>query len=271
MSIMIRLFTVVIGLGLGSSAFAADTSPKPLPYDAEKASEASRLADPDQATQSYLQAMPADPRAKSKNYGLGGHALDIVDIEITALFLFAFMGLGWSARLRDWAARATRFSALRAALYGIVLVLLFSVVSFPLSFYRSYVRQTQFGLLSQSVGEWFKDALIGLAVAIVMTAILTAILYAVLARTPRTWWLWGSAVVIGFAIVSIALGPVFITPLFNKFTPLPSSPLKDKILTLAKEKGVPANDVLVMDASRRTQMIGAYVAGALGTTRIVLF
>jgi STE24 endopeptidase len=40
---------------------------------------------------------------------------------------------------------------------------------------------------------------------------------------------------------------------------------------MAKEQGIPADEVYEMDASRRTDRISAYVAGMLGTMRIVMF
>lgn len=51
-------------------------------------------------------------------------------------------------------------------------------------------------------------------------SLLLTLLYAVLRRAPRTWWLWGSAVMVGFVILGVAIAPVFIAPIFNKFTPV---------------------------------------------------
>jgi STE24 endopeptidase len=95
-------------------------------------------------------------------------------------------------------------------------------------------------------------------------------IYAVIRRAPRTWWLWGAGVGIAFMVIGIAIAPVFIEPLFNKYTPLTDETIKAPILRLARANGIPAKDVFVVDASRQTTRISANVAGFLGTERIAL-
>jgi STE24 endopeptidase len=92
----------------------------------------------------------------------------------------------------------------------------------------------------------------------------------VLRRTPRTWWLWGSAVGLAFSVLITLIYPVFIAPLFNDFTPLKDQSLRADILSLARANGIPANDVYQVDASRQTKRVSANVSGFLGTLRITL-
>ena len=95
-------------------------------------------------------------------------------------------------------------------------------------------------------------------------------IYAVIRRAPRTWWLWGAGVSLVFVGFTIAIAPVFIEPVFNKYTPLTDKKIKDPILRLARANGIPATDVFVFDASRQTTRVSANVAGFLGTQRIAL-
>jgi STE24 endopeptidase len=62
-----------------------------------------------------------------------------------------------------------------------------------------------------------------------------------------------------------------VEPLFNKFTPMHQGPLRTSLLRMAAEDGVPAKDVLVADASRRTTALNAYVSGFGATRRIVVY
>src|SRR5262249_40832092 len=89
-------------------------------------------------------------------------------------------------------------------------------------------------------------------------------------KAPRTWWVWGSAVSCGFLVVALLISPVFIDPLFNRYTPMPATPLRAEILRMANANGVPADNVLVVDASRQTRRISANVAGLGPTVRIAL-
>ncbi len=65
--------------------------------------------------------------------------------------------------------------------------------------------------------------------------------------------------------------PVVVEPLFNDFTPLPEGRLRSDPIAIASRDGVPVEDVLVADASRRTTALNAYVSGFGATRRIVVY
>ena len=241
------------------------------PFDPAKAHLAARIEDPQTATRAYLDAVPQARRAKTKAYARGNYLLDIVDFLFTSLVLIALLASGLSARMRDLARRLIRWRPLQHAFYWLQFLILTGLIAFPLTLYRSYFREKAYGLLTQSLPDWLLDQLKGLLVGCVLGALVAVVLYGVLRRTPRSWWLWGSAVVVAFQILSNAIAPVYIAPLFNKFTPVKDQQLRSRILEMAHAQGVPADDVYEMDASRRTDRISAYVGGVLGTTRIVLF
>ena len=52
---------------------------------------------------------------------------------------------------------------------------------------------------------------------------------------------------------------------------MPAGELRTDLLALAEESGVPVQDVLVSDASRRTTALNAYVSGLGATRRIVVY
>ena len=66
------------------------------------------------------------------------------------------------------------------------------------------------------------------------------------------------------------LYPTFIAPLFNRFTPLPEGPLRDRLVGLAETAGFAHRGLYVMDASRRSGHSNAYFTGIF-RPRIVLF
>ena len=73
-----------------------------------------------------------------------------------------------------------------------------------------------------------------------------------------------------FLVIGALIAPVFIAPLFNRFTLLTDPRIRDPILRLAHANGIAADRVYVMDASRQTTRISANVSGLLGTERITL-
>jgi STE24 endopeptidase len=66
------------------------------------------------------------------------------------------------------------------------------------------------------------------------------------------------------------IAPIYVAPLFNKYTRLDDPKVRDPILTLARANGIAVNNLYVMDASRQSTRISANVSGFLGSERITL-
>jgi STE24 endopeptidase len=177
---------------------------------------------------------------------------------------------GWSRRIREWAERRSRRDAVRSFLYYVVFTLIVSLLSFPLTVYAGLVREHAYGLATQNLGGWLRDQLVGLAVTLVLGGLAVSALYGVLRRFPRTWPAIGSVVAMAFLVVAVVIAPVFLEPLFNRFTPLTDARVRDPILRMAHANGIAVDRVYVQDASRQTTRSSAHVSGLLGTQRIVL-
>lgn len=226
--------------------------------------------DPEAATEAYLAKLSPEQRARSDAYFEGGYWLllwsFLYGLAVYGLLLFT----GLSARMRDLAERTTRFRPLRTLLYAFQFTLVTALLFFPLTFYEGFFREHQYGMATQAFPAWMGDQLKGLGVSLVVGGLVLMGLYGVLRRAPRNWWIWGALASLVFLIVGVALGPVFIEPIFNKYTELTDPRFREPILSLARANGIPAEHVYVMDASRQTKRISANVAGLFGTTRIAL-
>lgn len=250
--------------------FAAEKS-SVTPFDLQKAEAASKIKDPVAATKAYLDSVPTERREKTKAYAHGGYVLDIFQFLFLSAVLLLILSSGLSGRFRNFAQRVTKKPSLQTAIYWFQLFAVITLIQFPLAIYSSYYREKKYDLLTQSFSHWLSDQVIGFLLGLLLGAVLLMALYAVLRKTPRTWWLWGSLVMILFLVITIAIAPVFIMPLFNKFTPIKESSLRESILKMAHDHGIHADEVYEMDASKRTDRISAFVNGMLGTTRIVMF
>jgi len=240
----------------GRPATAADSSPAGF--------------DPVAATEAYLAKVSPDQRARSDAYFEGGYWLQLWGFLYGAAVAILLLATRLSAGMRDLAVRITRVTVLQTALYWIFYLVVTTVLSFPLSVYAGFFREHKYGLSTQTFGPWLGDQAKGLAIGAVLGAVALMAIYAVIRRAPRTWWLWGAGVSLVFVVFTIAIAPVFIEPVFNKYTPLTDKKIKDPILRLARANGIPATDVFVFDASRQTTRVSANVAGFLGTQRIAL-
>lgn len=158
----------------------------------------------------------------------------------------------------------------QAVVGGLVLLLLGRLLTLPLSAWAQAVR-SDYGLATQTWAGWLGDVAKSFAISSIVTVVgLLAVVG--LARALPRWW-WAVAAAGGAALVVVlSFGyPVIVEPLFNRFTPMPASPLRTELLALAERDGVPVRDVLVADASRRTTTLNAYVSGFGATRRIVVY
>ncbi len=256
------LVTLVAVLVCGAAA--ATETPKP----ATAPQAAATRFDPDAATAAYLAQLSPEARAKSDAYFEGGYWLILWDLVAGLVVAWLFLGTGLSARMRDWVERVTRFRWLQTALYSLQYIVIAGLVMLPWSAYEGYFREHQYGMSNQTLGGWLGDQAKGLAIGLVLGTLAITAIYAVLRKAPRTWWLWGSLVLIAFAMFGAAIAPVYLEPVFNKFRSLADTPLKQEILSMARANGIPATDVYEFDASKQTKRMSAHVSGLLGTTRI---
>ena len=226
--------------------------------------------DPAQATAGYLARINGAARARSDAYFEGGYWLMLVDLIWALAIAGALLWLGVSAWLRDWIAERTPSRTYRTIFYAAAYIAIVTTATFPLTVYEGYVREHAYGLSNQDFTAWFGDFATGFAITLVASLIFVPLLYAAIRRAGRNWWLWGAGLAILFEVVAAVIYPLFIAPLFNHYSPLPDSPLKTQILSLARANDIPADNVWVMDASRQSNRISANVSGFLGTTRITL-
>ncbi|HVF70163.1 MAG TPA: M48 family metallopeptidase [Chthoniobacterales bacterium] len=261
---------VVLLFVLGLSAFAQLPSPtvaEPTPLPTPSIAPGT---DPATATRAWLDTVPADKRARSDAYFEGGYWLILWNFLMAAAISIFLLASGISARLRDFAERVTGLRFLQVVLYAVPVLFLIYVLGFPLNAYENFFREHAYGMANQSFGQWFGEQLKLFFVNLVVTSLLLIGLYAVFRRAPRTWWVWGTIVSIIFTTLGIMLAPVYIQPLFNKYTPLSDPAISEPILAMARANQIPVSQVFEVDASRQTKRVSANVSGFMGTTRIAL-
>src|SRR6202521_2196616 len=238
----------------------------PIPTEAQATSHFNAEA----ATNAYLAEMPGEARARSDAYFEGGYWLILWDFLAGAVVSILLLNLRWSARMRDWAERVTRFKPVHTFLYWCQYLLLTSILTFPLAIYEGYTREHKYGLATQTFGPWMMDQLKFLLVNAALGGIISIMLFGIVRRLPRTWWIWGAIATMAFVIFVVLIAPVYLVPIFNKVTVLNNPKITQPILRLARANGIPARDVYEIDASRQTTRMSANVSGFGRTMRITL-
>lgn len=187
---------------------------------------------------------------------------------LPAIILFT----GWSAGIRRWAGRMTGgrwYPTL--ALYAAIFVVISAIVELPLAYERDFVFAHAYDQSNQTMGKFLHDQGFGLIVQVIIIALVIWIPFLLIKRSPKRWWLWSTIALTPVMIVGIVLAPIFISPLFNTFTPLPDGELKTKIEAEVGRGGLDHPNILKMDRSTDSKTFGAYVTGLGSTARIVIY
>ncbi|WP_243717678.1 M48 family metallopeptidase [Actinomadura sp. KC345] len=190
---------------------------------------------------------------------------------VAGLALVLVLGLTpLGARFVGWVTARARRRSLRIIAGTVALTALLRIAGLPFDVWSESVLR-RYGLSTQSWPAWLVDELKSLGVTWVIYTVALLLLYAVVRRFPRYWWTGAAAG--GFLLVVLVsfIYPIAVEPVFNKFHSLRQGPLRTDLLAMAERDGVPVEDVLVADASRRTTSLNAYVSGFGSTRRIVLY
>ncbi len=261
---LLAAFAVLVLAG-GTIAWAAPGSGA-----AEPALDAHTHFDAEAATAAYMATLSAPARARSDRYFEGGYWLLlwdlVVSVGVSALLLYTPL----SRRMRDLGERLTRFRWVQVLIYAACYAVVVTLITLPWSAYEQFFREHQYGMSNQTLGGWLGDTGKNLLVSLVLVPPSLAILYAVVRKSPRRWWLWGAGVATLMLVFQIMIGPTYLEPVLNKFYPLAESPLKQRLLSMARANGIPARQIYEFDASKQTTKMSAHVSGLMGTAQISL-
>lgn len=158
----------------------------------------------------------------------------------------------------------------RAVLGGLIVVIVLELLTLPFAAWGHTVA-VRYGISTQAWGPWAVDVLKSFGVGAVLGGLALLGFYGLARAVPRWWWAPGAVGAAALVVLLSFVLPVIVEPIFNKFTPMPDSPLRTELIALADRDGVPVRDVLVADASRRTKAVNAYVSGLGPTRRIVVY
>lgn len=183
--------------------------------------------------------------------------------------LFLWMGL--APRLKDWAWRVGRRWYAAWALFLLGYWAFVFALDLPVAWLGGFVREHLYGLSDQAASKWWLDEAKAFVVVFIGTAAFLWVPFRIAMRSPKWWWAITGALVVPYFFFTMLITPIWIAPLFNDFYPMKDKALETKIVTLARRAGVTADRIYEVNKSVDTKRMNAYVAGFLGTKRIVLW
>ena len=224
--------------------------------------------DPQAATAAYVDALGADALTRAAAYTAGNHWLLLWGLAASALCTWLIVRWGILERL---AARLGRRGPnLRAFLVAVVYFVLASLITLPWEVYADWWRERSYARTSQPFLDWIAQQAIALAVFGLLVGLFFVGVYALLRRAGARWWAWSGGLTAAALAFLLLAAPVMIEPLFNDYRPVPSGEVREALVAMAEQSGVPTDRIFVYDGSRQSNNFTANVSGVAGSARIAI-
>jgi STE24 endopeptidase len=219
-------------------------------------------------TARYIDSLGADKLEQAARYTAGNHWLLVWGLVVSALVTWIIVRWGVLDRLQGRLEQ--RRPALRAFLVGGIFLLLVPVISLPWAVYEQWLREKSYGRTSQPIGDYLMQSAMAGVISALAGALFLVGLYWLMRRTGKRWWLWsGALAAAGLAFVML-VSPILIEPLFNKYQPVPEGPVRQALVEMADQAGIPPDKIYMFDGSRQSNNFTANVSGVMGSARIAI-
>ncbi len=219
-------------------------------------------------TAKYIDSLGPAALEKAASYTIASHWMLLWGFLVSTLVTWIIVRLGIldkiSARLeqRGW--------ALRTWLVGVTYFLVSALISLPWGIYQEWGFEKSYGRTSQPLGDFLMQDAIGIVMSSLLGGLFFLGIYALIRKAGKRWWLWSGGLA-AFAIsATILLSPIAIEPIFNEYKPVPNGPVRDALVKMADEAGIPHDRLLMYDGSRQSNNFTANVSGVFGTARIAI-
>lgn len=224
--------------------------------------------DPQAATAAYIDSLGADALAKAAAYTTGGHWLLLWNLLVSALIAWLIVRSGILDRIG--AKLGAHRLNLKAFVIAAVYFLVANLFSLPWTLYQEWWRELGYGRTSQPIGDFLGQSALSVAIFAVLIGLFFVGVYALMRRAGRFWWVWSGGLTAVALSIFLLAGPVFIEPLFNDYQPVPAGEVRDALVVMAKQAGVPEDRLFVYDGSRQSNNFTANVSGLAGSARIAI-
>jgi len=228
---------------------------------------AARLVLPEELRGAY------DPEEyiNSQNYTLAKSRLEMTSSAINTLALVCLILFGAFAWLQTAVSWIDAPWLMRGLVFLGAVAAFIEILNLPLELTSVFGLEERYGFNRTTAGTFVLDKIKTYALFAIIGSVAACGILIFFRVFPQYGWLLAWAFLAVLMLLLQYVGPNWILPLFNKFTPLEEGPLRDTILATAKRAGFDLEGISVMDGSKRSNKSNAFFTGIGRKKRIVLF
>jgi STE24 endopeptidase len=212
-----------------------------------------------------------DAHQRAADYTTAKTRLALVSIALdTALVLWLTFG-GGVQLMYEAASSAFDGEIGRGLVLITILSIVTTIVELPLGLYRTFRLEERFGFNKMTPALYWIDFAKNAALAAAFGLPLAACVLWLMQASGEYWWLYAWGVWVVFNLFMLAAYPMWIAPLFNRFSPMQDPDLKERVEKLLARCGFKVKGLMVMDGSKRSSHGNAYFTGFGKSKRIIFF
>ena len=220
------------------------------------------------ATDNYINALGPEALAKAAAYTSGSHWTLLWGFLISTAVAWLVIKLQVLDKIEEKLSHKSLW--FRSFVISGAYLFLSSLLILPWTLYADWWRELAYGKTSQPLSDFLGQGSISLLISSLLGGLFLSGVYFFIRRLGPYWWAWSGGLT-AVAITSMMLiGPVWIEPLFNKYTPLPQGEVREALEVLAKQANIQPDRIFVYDGSRQSNRFTANVSGLGSSARIAI-
>ncbi|WP_430734796.1 M48 family metallopeptidase [Halodesulfovibrio aestuarii] len=219
----------------------------------------------------FKHAVDTHKYAKIQAYTRRNEKLSFFSSIVSVVAIVLCIILGIFNIFNEWAAALFSGQIMQGLAFLGIVSLASMLLSFPFSIYKTFCIEEEYGFNRTTPKLFIADRFKGIFLAIIIGGPLAAGVIWFFQTFPTFGWViaWGFATAFIFAVQYVA--PIWIMPLFNKFTPLEDGELRLAIEKFAQKNGFNISGIYIIDGSKRSNKANAFFTGFGKQKRIALF
>jgi STE24 endopeptidase len=225
-----------------------------------------------QVPAAFSESISLEAHQRAADYTSAKVKLRLSETVMESVVLLA-LTLGGVLQMLDqlWLQWLPEHEIIRGALVICSAMLISSAATLPFDYIQTFNVDEKFGFNKMSRAMFFGDLIKHSIVGLLLGGPILFVALWLMQGAGEWWWLYLWLIWSTFNLFMLAVYPIWIAPLFNKFTPMEDQSLKARIEALLKKCGFASQGLFVMDGSTRSGHGNAYFTGFGKNKRVVFF